>query len=123
MADEGPVAEEVSAFKREVDAGFDEALAEVTAALAAVPGPVTLPLPGLEPAAYPDPREDTPVLPSHAGDDPNPLQERLDLATDTSTDDDMTKEDAITEFAPDPRMVWGPRWLKGGQAEQEEEAT
>jgi hypothetical protein len=102
-------ADEVSAFKKEVDAGFDEALAEVTAELAAVPVPGAGPLPGLEPAAYPEPGEDVPFLPPPAPGDPNPLQERLELAADAAAEGDGEGEDAIVEFAPDPAMDWGPR--------------
>jgi hypothetical protein len=109
MPDEGPVADEVSAFKEQVDAGFDEALAEVTAELAAVPVPGAIPLPGFEPAAYPDPGEDVPFQPSGAPDDPNPLQEELDLATEASAAAEERERDAIIEFAPDPTMDWGPR--------------
>jgi hypothetical protein len=99
----------VADFKREVDEGFDEALAEVTAELAAVPVPGAVPLPGLEPAAYPEPGEDVPFLPPRAPGEPNPLQEKLELAADGSAGPDGTEEDAIDDFAPDPAMNWGPR--------------
>jgi hypothetical protein len=112
VTEEGPVGDEVSAFKKEVDAGFDEALAEVTAELAAVPVPGAIPLPGLEPAAYPDPGEDVPFLPPPVPGDPGPLQEKLDLAHDASAAGEGIEEDAIIEFAPDPAMNWGPRRLK-----------
>jgi hypothetical protein len=122
VADDGPVADEVKAFKREVDAGFDEALAEVTAELAAVPVPAAIPLPGLGPAAYPEPGEDVPFLPPPAGGEPSPLQEKLDLATEAPAHGDGTDEDAIVEFAPDPGMDWGPRRpkLPGRGAQRDE---
>jgi hypothetical protein len=109
VREDGSGADEVSAFKKEVDASFDEALAEVTAELAAVPIPGVIPLPGIEPAAYPDPGEDVPFLPPAGPRDPHPLQEELELAADVAGDGDRPDEDAIVEFAPDPAMNWGPR--------------
>jgi hypothetical protein len=99
----------VADFKREVDEGFEEVLAEVASALDSVSLSEPIPLPGLEPAAYPEPGEDVPFLPPPAPGDPNPLQERLELAADAAAGGDGEGEDAIVEFAPDPAMDWGPR--------------
>ena len=99
-------AAEVADFKKEVDEDFDEVLAEVSAAIAAVPLPAAMTLPGLEPLAPAD-REDPDMPPERAVPEPNPLQERLDLRGDGEDGDD-----AIDSFAPDPSIDWGPHWPK-----------
>jgi hypothetical protein len=94
----------VADFKRAVDEGFDDALAEVTAAIEAVP--VAMTLPGLEPPPSPLGHEPAVEAPQSAEPDPDPLQERLRL------DDDEDGDDAINSFAPDASIDWGPRGLK-----------
>jgi hypothetical protein len=96
----------VADFKKEVDEGFDEALAEVSAAIAAVPLPAAMTLPGLESLAPAD-REDPDMLPQPRGPEPNPLQERFALRGDEEDGDG-----AIDSFAPDPSVDWGPHWPK-----------
>jgi hypothetical protein len=111
-------AAEVGDFKKEVDEGFDEALAEATAAIAAVPLPAAMTLPGLEPFAPAD-REDPDVPPAQpAVPEPNPLQERLDLRGDGQEGDD-----AINSFAPDPSIDWGPHWPKLTRHDDEAERS
>ena len=96
-------------LKREVDEGFDEALAEVTAALAAVPEAVAVPLPGFEPAgvlsnelteaaedSVPDPVSSEPRSPDDAS------HEQLEFGIGLD-------DDPIVAFAPDPGVNWGPR--------------
>jgi hypothetical protein len=101
----------VADFKREVDEGFDDALADVSAAFAAIPLPAAMTLPGLEPPRSPEaPVPDVEVLQA-PGRDPNPLQERLDLGAE---EDRLVqdRDDAINSFAPDGTINWGPHWRK-----------
>jgi hypothetical protein len=100
-------AAEVADFKKEVDEGFDEALAEVSAAIAAVPLPAAMTLPGFEPLAPADGDDPDLSPPQPAVPETNPLQERLDLRGD-----DEDGDDTITSFAPDPSIDWGPHWPK-----------
>ena len=95
----------VADFKKEVDDGFDEALAEVSAAIAAVPLPVPMTLPGLEAPSSPDPSDPDMDVAQAQPPEPNPLQERLALRG-------VDGEDGIDSFAPDPSIDWGPHWPK-----------
>jgi hypothetical protein len=67
-------AAEVADFKKEVDQDFDEVLAEVSAAIAAVPLPAAMTLPGLEPLAPPDREDPDSPPPEPATPEPNPCK-------------------------------------------------
>ncbi|MDP9234148.1 MAG: hypothetical protein M3P01_06305 [Actinomycetota bacterium] len=110
----------VADFKREVDEGFDDALADVSAAFAAIPLPAAMTLPGLEPPPSPKAHvPDAEVLQAPGGD-PNPLQERLDLGTEEGHVV-QDRDDAINSFAPDGTINWGPHWRKLAHHDDEPE--
>ncbi|HEX3326650.1 MAG TPA: hypothetical protein VHV50_06620 [Actinomycetota bacterium] len=101
----------VADFKREVDEGFDDALADVSAAFAAIPLPAAMTLPGLEPASSPEVLVPDAEVLQAPGQDPHPLQGRLDLGTEEGHAV-QDCDDAINSFAPDGTVNWGPHWRK-----------
>lgn len=103
-----PDAERFDDFRHELDEEFDQALAEVNAALASVPLAIAVPLPGFEVATENSPETQpesaappSPVHPKH------PLQGRLDLGSFCASESD-NDDDPIAAFAPDPAIDWGP---------------
>jgi hypothetical protein len=104
-----PDTERFDDFKQGISKDFDEALAEVTAALASVPVATAVPLPGFEPdeerASEEEPLSLDPPSPVHGA---NSRPGQLDLWTVPDAEG-MSVDDPIAAFAPDPGIDWGPR--------------
>jgi hypothetical protein len=108
----------VADFKKEVDEGFDQALAEVAAAVAAVPVPMALP--GLEPTSDADTYSaHVPIAPEAPLKTPT-LRDQLRLKLGREEREEGG-DDPITAFAPEAELDWGPRRLKlTGRGDEDE---
>jgi hypothetical protein len=111
-----PETERFRDLRQEAEEGFDRALAEVTAQLAAVPTVVTLRLPGFEPdtdsTKEPSPEQSKRAVPPTASTHRNPLQEQLNLGFLPNSEGLDDADDPISAFAPHSGINWGPRRLK-----------
>jgi hypothetical protein len=103
-----PDTERLDDFKQGLSKDFEEALAEVTAALASVPVATAVSLPGFEPheerGSEEEPESLDPPSPVHGANIPG----QLDLWTAPHAEG-TSVDDPIAAFAPDPGIDWGPR--------------